>query len=207
MLWSQVHADFLLFREDLDRAAAARQLLPALGELPIQRLDAATLDHFYDQLRRHGGPGGTALSTSTVRKIQTVLSGALKLAEELARPATPDLPTTGDAGGSASPMSGLSEQDRQLLHGGLTTPLPTEQDQQLLHGNLRSTATEQSPETQTQAPTRLRRLWQRAQFAIVVGAVTLLYLAMWGMCGGPQCPASMPPVAPTGLLPPASTPG
>jgi hypothetical protein len=32
-------------------------ILPALGKLPLGRLDAATLDAFYAQLRKQGGKG------------------------------------------------------------------------------------------------------------------------------------------------------
>jgi integrase len=73
-----------------------RKIKPALGPLPVRRLDPETLDTFYGQLLARGGTArvcvGTdprtgkkcyatrpcALSPSTVRGIHAVLSGALE---------------------------------------------------------------------------------------------------------------------------------
>jgi len=63
------------YRGDLDR-----YILPALGELPVRQLDAATLDTFYARLRTGGGKQGRPLSASIVREVHAILSGALKQA-------------------------------------------------------------------------------------------------------------------------------
>jgi len=56
-----------------------RYILPALGKLPVRRVDAATLNAFYAHLRtRGGGKGGRPLKASTVHDVHAVLSGALK---------------------------------------------------------------------------------------------------------------------------------
>jgi integrase len=55
-------------------------ILPVLGKLPVARLDAATLDRFYAQLRKQGGKNGQPLAPSTVREVHAILSGALKQA-------------------------------------------------------------------------------------------------------------------------------
>jgi len=54
-----------------------RVILPALGKLPLGRLDAATLDAFYAQLRKQGGKGGRPMAASSVRQVHAILSGAL----------------------------------------------------------------------------------------------------------------------------------
>jgi integrase len=54
-----------------------RSILPALGKLPLGRLDAATLDTFYAQLRKQGGKGGLPMAASSVRQVHAILSGAL----------------------------------------------------------------------------------------------------------------------------------
>jgi integrase len=54
-----------------------RVILPALGKLPVGRLDAATLDAFYAQLRKQGGKGGRPMAASSVRQVHAILSGAL----------------------------------------------------------------------------------------------------------------------------------
>jgi integrase len=54
-----------------------RSILPALGKLPLGRLDAATLDAFYAQLRKQGGKGGRPMAASSVRQVHAILSGAL----------------------------------------------------------------------------------------------------------------------------------
>jgi integrase len=57
-----------------------RSILPALGKLPVGRLDAATLDAFYAQLRKQGGKGGRPMAASSVRQVHAILSGALSRA-------------------------------------------------------------------------------------------------------------------------------
>jgi integrase len=63
------------YRRDMDWF-----ILPVLGKLPVARLDAATLDRFYAQLRKQGGKSGRALAPSTVREVHAILSGALQQA-------------------------------------------------------------------------------------------------------------------------------
>ena len=41
---------------------------PALGKLPVRRLDAATLDAFYAHLRKPGGKGGRPMAASSVHR-------------------------------------------------------------------------------------------------------------------------------------------
>jgi integrase len=62
------------------RAAMDRYILPALGKLPVRRVDAATLDAFYAQLRTRGGKDGRPLKASAVHEVHAVLAGALKQA-------------------------------------------------------------------------------------------------------------------------------
>jgi integrase len=57
-----------------------RTILPALGTVPLRRLDAATLDAFYARLRQSGGQGGRPMAASSVRQVHAILSGALKRA-------------------------------------------------------------------------------------------------------------------------------
>jgi integrase len=58
------------------------KIKPALGHLPVTRVDARVLDRFYAALRKGGNArsGGGALSASRVRDIHAILSGALGLA-------------------------------------------------------------------------------------------------------------------------------
>ena len=63
------------YRRDMDWF-----ILPVLGKLPVARLDAATLDRFYAQLRKQGGKNGRPLAPSTVREVHAILSGALQQA-------------------------------------------------------------------------------------------------------------------------------
>jgi integrase len=63
------------YRRDMDRFN-----LPALGKLPVARLDAAILDRFYTQLRKQGGKDSRPLAPSTVREVHAILSGALRQA-------------------------------------------------------------------------------------------------------------------------------
>jgi hypothetical protein len=54
------------------RAAMDRYILPALGKLPVRRVDAATLDAFYAQLRTRGGKDGRPLTASAVHEVHAV---------------------------------------------------------------------------------------------------------------------------------------
>lgn len=62
------------------RTIVETKLKPALGKLRLPQLDPVTLDRFYGQLRRRGRKDTAALSTSRVRQVHAVLSGALGLA-------------------------------------------------------------------------------------------------------------------------------
>ncbi len=57
-----------------------RRIIPALGRIPVQRLDVETLDTFYAELRKRGNQHGGPLSASQIRSVHTVLSGALQQA-------------------------------------------------------------------------------------------------------------------------------
>ena len=50
------------YRRQIDQ-----RINPALGRIPVRRLDVETLDGFYAELRRRGKAGGEPLSASTVR--------------------------------------------------------------------------------------------------------------------------------------------
>jgi len=63
------------YRRQIDQ-----RIIPALGRIPVRRLDVETLDGFYAELRRRGKAGGQPLSPSTVRAVHTVLSGSLRRA-------------------------------------------------------------------------------------------------------------------------------
>jgi integrase len=56
------------------------RIVPALGRIPVQRVDAEMLDRFYAELRRRGRRDGKPLSASQVRQAHTVLSGSLQRA-------------------------------------------------------------------------------------------------------------------------------
>ena len=49
-----------------------RTILPALGKLPVRRLDAATLDRFYARLRQQGGQGGRPMAPSSQKTTPTI---------------------------------------------------------------------------------------------------------------------------------------
>jgi integrase len=79
------------YRRQIDQ-----RIIPALGRIPVRRLDVETLDTFYAELCRRGRDGGKPLSASTVRAVHTVLSGSLRqavawgwIAHNPARLATP----------------------------------------------------------------------------------------------------------------------
>lgn len=54
-----------------------KPLLPTLGDIPLRRLEASTLDRFYGQLRATGSRTGGPLSSSTVRRMHNVVRRAL----------------------------------------------------------------------------------------------------------------------------------
>jgi integrase len=54
-----------------------RTILPALGQVPLRRLDTAILDRFYTTLRARGGAGGMPLAAATVRQVHAILRRAL----------------------------------------------------------------------------------------------------------------------------------
>jgi integrase len=54
-----------------------RVILPALGRIPLRRLDTATLDRFYTTLRTRGGAGGQPLAPATVRQVHAILRRSL----------------------------------------------------------------------------------------------------------------------------------
>jgi integrase len=74
------------------RGTIETKIRPALGTLPINRVDARTLDRFYGQLRTRGNArqdrwkdgkaktSGGQLSASRVRDVHAIISGALGLA-------------------------------------------------------------------------------------------------------------------------------
>jgi len=55
-----------------------RYIQPALGEVPLQRLQVAQLDRHYAQLRQCGGHDGGPLATATVRQVHAILRRALQ---------------------------------------------------------------------------------------------------------------------------------
>jgi integrase len=61
------------------RSLIEKRIKPAMGRLPIGKLDVRTLDLFYDRLRK-GGADGRPLSGSRVRDVHVILSGALGMA-------------------------------------------------------------------------------------------------------------------------------
>jgi integrase len=54
-----------------------RTILPALGHVPLRRLDTAALDRFYTTLRARGGAGDKPLAAATVRQVHAILRRAL----------------------------------------------------------------------------------------------------------------------------------
>jgi hypothetical protein len=54
-----------------------RTILPTLGHLPLRRLDTATPDRFYSELRGRGGVGGRPMAPATVRQVHAILRRAL----------------------------------------------------------------------------------------------------------------------------------
>ncbi len=54
-----------------------RRILPRWSDVPLRRLRTADLDQWYGELRRSGGPGGTALAPNTVTRAHALLRRAL----------------------------------------------------------------------------------------------------------------------------------
>ncbi len=54
-----------------------KRILPRWADTPLRRLRTADLDQWYGELRRSGGPGGTALAPNTVTRPHAVLRRAL----------------------------------------------------------------------------------------------------------------------------------
>ncbi len=54
-----------------------KRVLPRWADVPLRRLRTADLDQWYGELRRSGGPGGTALAPNTVTRAHAVLRRAL----------------------------------------------------------------------------------------------------------------------------------
>jgi integrase len=83
------------------RLTVETKIKPALGYMPVAKVDARVLDRFYAALRKAGNArtGGGKLSASRIRDVHAILSGALGLgarwgyvpfnAALLARPPTP----------------------------------------------------------------------------------------------------------------------
>jgi integrase len=63
------------------RLTVETKIKPALGYLPVAKVDARVLDRFYAALRKAGNArtGGGALSASRIRDVHAILSGALGL--------------------------------------------------------------------------------------------------------------------------------
>jgi len=92
-----------------------RSILPALGDLPLRRLDTAALDRFYTTLRTRGGTGGKPLAAATVRQVHAILRRALGQAarwgwipanpQRLPAHRAPARPTSGRPARRSSPSS------------------------------------------------------------------------------------------------------
>src|SRR5215207_10936326 len=67
----------LLIRRLQVRVLPGRPYHPTLGHLPLRRLDTATLDRFYSELRGRGGVGGRPMAPATVRHVHAILRRAL----------------------------------------------------------------------------------------------------------------------------------
>lgn len=59
------------------RRRIEKHVVPRLGGIPLQDLDAARLDRFYADLLAGGGPGGRALAPKSVRNVHVVIRKAL----------------------------------------------------------------------------------------------------------------------------------
>ena len=80
-----VAAWFELAKQDLSpstivgyEACIKRYVTPTLGEVPLDRLKVAQLDHSYAELRRGGGQARRPLATATVRQVHAILRRVLQ---------------------------------------------------------------------------------------------------------------------------------
>jgi integrase len=89
-----------------------RTIRPTLGQLPLRRLDTATLDRFDSELRARGGVGGRPMAPATVRQVHAIL----RRAAGIRRPVGLDC---GQPGGLASPPRLGSAEIRPPPRGGL----------------------------------------------------------------------------------------
>ena len=74
--WLEV-ADLAWSRRVTYQSYINRTILPALGDVPLRRLDTATLNRFYTTLRARGGSSGKPLAAATVRQVHAILRRAL----------------------------------------------------------------------------------------------------------------------------------
>jgi len=59
-------------------ACIRRYVTPALGDVPLDRLKVAQLDHLYAELRSGGGQARRPLATATVRQVHAIVRRALQ---------------------------------------------------------------------------------------------------------------------------------
>lgn len=62
------------------RVSVSAYIVPHIGHLRLDRVDATTIDRLYLKLRREGGRGGRPLAAKTVRNVHGVLSAAFGFA-------------------------------------------------------------------------------------------------------------------------------
>jgi integrase len=62
------------------RVSVLAYIVPHIGHLRLDRVDATTIDRLYLKLRREGGRGGRPLAAKTVRNVHGVLSAAFGFA-------------------------------------------------------------------------------------------------------------------------------
>ena len=62
------------------RVTVTAYIVPHIGHLRLDRVDATTIDRLYMKLRREGGRGRRPLSAKTVRNVHGVLSAAFGFA-------------------------------------------------------------------------------------------------------------------------------
>jgi DNA replicative helicase MCM subunit Mcm2 (Cdc46/Mcm family) len=55
------------------------KILPALGSVPVRKVDVEILDRFYTELRKRGGAKGQPLAAMTVRQVHFIIRAALGL--------------------------------------------------------------------------------------------------------------------------------
>lgn len=59
---------------------SSNKIVPALGRVPVRKVDVETLDRFYAELRKRGGAQGQPLAAMTVRQVHFIVRAALGLA-------------------------------------------------------------------------------------------------------------------------------